>query len=152
MQILQIGSKFKVLLSADVDAIDDAIDLIEIKASNPRYWGTKVMLQMINYGSPSICCGIKGENNLLTDITMQSQSEVAADGLRYRICNMLERNIVDGMRALQDLMVDKAVNESYRISFNQRGETSLRRPIFYYATLSLVPLEDVWTSNRKPIL
>jgi hypothetical protein len=39
-----------VLFSADVDAIDKDFALVEVKASNDKYWGTKVMFQVISNG------------------------------------------------------------------------------------------------------
>ena len=141
MQIMEIDTKFKVLLCAEADAIDDDLDPIEIKVSKPQNWGTKVMFQMISSGSPTLCCGIKGPNNTLTNISMRSLSDVAADALRNRSCNMLERNIVDGMQALHDQMVDKAVNESYKISFSSQGELSLQRAITRNAIM--LPPDDV---------
>ena len=141
IQLMEIDAKFKVLLCAEADAIDDGTDPIEIKASNPQYWGTKVMFQMISSGSPTLCCGTKGKNNVLTNITMRSLSDVAADALRNRSCSILERNIVDGMKSLQDQMIDKVVYESYKISFNSQGELSLHRAITRNAIM--LPPEDI---------
>jgi hypothetical protein len=39
LQLMQIGSKFKVLICAEADACDDDGIPIEVKASNPQYWG-----------------------------------------------------------------------------------------------------------------
>jgi hypothetical protein len=137
MQVMEIGTpKFKVLLCAETDAIDDDDDdgtdndnPMEIKASNPQYWGTKVMFQMISSGSPVVCCGIKGRNNTLTNITMRSLSMVAADALRNSSYQTLERNIVNGMQALLHQMKDVQDHESYKISFKSNGELSLQHAI-----------------------
>jgi len=53
LQVLKIGD-FTVLFSADVDAVDSRGELVEIKSGNPRYFGSKVMLQMISSGSTSL--------------------------------------------------------------------------------------------------
>jgi hypothetical protein len=142
IQVMEIDSKFKVLFCAEADACDDdGMDPIKITTSNTRRWYTKVMFQMISSGSPTICCGIKGENNVLNNVSMRSLSDVTAEALRNRSCNKLERNIVNGMQALRDQMMDKAVNESYKISFNGDGELMLQRVITRYATM--LPSEDV---------
>jgi hypothetical protein len=141
LQIMEIDAKFKVLLCAEADAIDDGMNPIEVKASNPQYWGTKVMFQMVSSGSPTVCCGIKGKNNTLTSVSLRSLSDVATDALRFRSCNVLERNIVNGMQALRDQMVGKSFNESYKISFSSQGELSLQRAITRDAIM--LPSEDV---------
>jgi hypothetical protein len=41
MQLMRIGA-FNVLFSADVDAVDAAGRVVEIKSGNPRYFGSKV--------------------------------------------------------------------------------------------------------------
>ena len=46
-----------VLFRAEVDAADADGSLVEVKASNPHYWGTKVMFQMISSGKSKLCHG-----------------------------------------------------------------------------------------------
>jgi hypothetical protein len=41
MQLMRIGP-FNVLFAADVDAVDAAGRVVEIKSGNPRYFGSKV--------------------------------------------------------------------------------------------------------------
>jgi hypothetical protein len=141
MQVMEIDAKFKVLLCAEADAIDDNMDPIEIKTLHPKSWGTKVMFQMISSGSPTICSGRKGKKNTLNSAAMRSLSDVAADALRNRSCKDFEQNIVNGMQALRDQMVGKAFNESYKISFSRQGELSLQRAITRNAIM--LPPEDV---------
>ena len=50
IQIMRIGD-FKVLVDTEVDAIDDLNQPVEIKQGNPKYFGTKLMFQMISSGS-----------------------------------------------------------------------------------------------------
>lgn len=140
MQVMEIGTKFKVLLCAEADAVDDGGDPIEIKASNPQYWGTKVMFQMISSGSPTLCCGVKGRN-ILTNVTMRSLSNVAVDALRNRNCNTLEKNIVNGMQALLDQMIKVKDYESYKISFDNKGGISVQRAVTRNAVM--LPPHDV---------
>ena len=50
VQTMRIGD-FKVLLDTEVDAINDLNQPVEIKQGNPKYFGTKLMFQMISSGS-----------------------------------------------------------------------------------------------------
>lgn len=50
LQLLRIG-KFRVLVTAEVDAVDDQGRPVEIKSGDPRFFGIKEMLQMISSGS-----------------------------------------------------------------------------------------------------
>ena len=50
IQIMRIGD-FKVLVDTVVDAIDYQDQPVEIKQGNPKYFGTKLMFQMISSGS-----------------------------------------------------------------------------------------------------
>jgi hypothetical protein len=126
MQVMDIGARFKVLICAEVDAIDHGTDPIEIKAKQ-KNWGTKLTFQMISSGSPTVCHGRKDKNDVITNIETQSLSEVAAVALRNISYQSLERNIVDGMQALFDQMKDVQDNESYEISFKSNGELSLQQ-------------------------
>jgi hypothetical protein len=49
LHLMQVGTH-RVLFQAETDAMHDG-EPIEVKASNPRYWGTKVMFQMINFAT-----------------------------------------------------------------------------------------------------
>ncbi|CAJ1356099.1 unnamed protein product [Effrenium voratum] len=53
LHIMQIGG-FKVLFSADVDAVDGQGFPVEMKTGNPRYFGTKVIFQMLSSGSKTL--------------------------------------------------------------------------------------------------
>eukprot|EP00435_Cladocopium_sp_Y103_P012299 s161_g3.t1 len=50
LQLLRIG-EFRVLVTAEVDAVDDLGRPVEIKSGDPRFFGIKEMLQMISSGS-----------------------------------------------------------------------------------------------------
>lgn len=72
---MKVGQK-NILFRAEVDAADADGSLVEVKASNPRYWGTKVMFQMISSGSSKLCHGEKSRG-VLTRITLKSLSRVS---------------------------------------------------------------------------
>ena len=50
IQIMRIGD-FKVLVDTEVNAIDYQDQPVEIKQGTPKYFGTKLMFQMISSGS-----------------------------------------------------------------------------------------------------
>ena len=79
MHLVKVG-KHKVLFHAEADALTLDGDPVEIKVSNPRYWGTKVMFQMISYGSTKLCHGEK-YRGVLSRVTLRSLSSVARDAL-----------------------------------------------------------------------
>jgi hypothetical protein len=107
---------YHVLFRAETDAIDDGSP-VEIKASNPRYWGTKVMFQMISSGSTKLCHGKKGRGSL-TGVSNQSLQHVAqtalAAGLRVRT---LERNIEKGMESIRDQTKEASPGDVFKVSF-----------------------------------
>jgi hypothetical protein len=126
MHTMQIGSTYKVLFCAELDGIDAEGDPVEITSKNPKYWGTNVMFQMISVGCPSLCCGTKGRD-ILTEVRIRRLSDVASEALRRDNRSRLEQNIIDGMKALQEQMVDKDDGEVYKVSFDRNGKLQLLR-------------------------
>lgn len=53
VRVVKVGP-FRVLFAAEVDAVDDAGYRVEIKSGNPRYFGTKLLLQMLSSGAQSL--------------------------------------------------------------------------------------------------
>ena len=105
-----------VLFRAEVDAIDSNGTPVEVKSSNPRYFGTRVMFQMISSGSSSLCHGEKYRGTL-TGVSLRSLSQVARDALEYgNNVKELEQNILNGMDALKNQV--KEDNKLYKISFS----------------------------------
>ncbi len=125
LHIMKIGDH-SVLFRAEVDAVDDNDTPVEVKASNPRYWGTKVLFQMISNGSSKLCHGEKYRGTL-SRVTLKGLSSVAATALQYENVKSLERNIIDGMESLKKQVIDDGV---YRVCFDRGalklGSTSTR--------------------------
>lgn len=119
LHLMKVGDDHTVLFRAEADAIDENGDLVEIKASNPRYWGTKVMFQMISNGSATLCHGEK-YRGVLQRVTSKSLSRVAKDAMYDT--NRLEKNIEDGMRKLKNGV---KIDQPYRISFSYSGNLCL---------------------------
>ena len=123
LQVMEVAG-YRVLFRAETDAVhyDDTGDSVEIKASNPRYWGTKVMFQMISSGSTWLCQGSKHRGSL-TDISIRSLLDVSKNALstiggRDRgIVGALEDNIRKGMASLSSQMADKKPGDVFHVSF-----------------------------------
>lgn len=115
MHLVKVGN-YKVLFCAETDATFQGFP-VEIKCSNPAYWGTKVMFQMISNGSPKLCHGEK-RRGVLTRVVMKRLSTVSRDALEYSNVRTLQNRILDGMAAIQDQLHE---NDSSQISFPYGG-------------------------------
>ena len=111
---MSVGSH-RVLFRAETDAILDD-EPVEVKASNPRYWGTKVTFQMVSSGSPMLCHGEK-RRGALTSVKLLRLSEVARDAFRVESYSKLKENIQLSMNALKDQMKDAKDDEVFKLSF-----------------------------------
>jgi hypothetical protein len=115
LHVMMVGSH-RVLFRAETDALYDG-EPIEVKASKPRNWGTKVMFQMISSGSPNLCHGVK-EGEDLVEINVMRLSEVVQKALLERSHATLEANILEGMVALKSQLVDAKDGEVFKVSFS----------------------------------
>ena len=109
--------EYQVFFRAETDAIMEDSSPVEIKASNPRYWGTKVMFQMISSGSTKLCHGKKGRGSLYA-VEVQSLAQVAQTALiTSKNVKTLEDNITKNMKEIQSQMKDKIPGDVFKISF-----------------------------------
>jgi hypothetical protein len=141
LQLMKVGT-FDVLFRAEVDAISaETGQPIEIKASNPRYRGTKVMLQMISSGSTVLCEGSKRRGSLVK-ITTRSLASVASDAIndRYHLKG-LESNILLGLSEIQKQLEGVAEGQAHKIVFV--GSKLQLEPIRTRAATSLLPNDTV---------
>lgn len=112
------SNKYRVLFRAETDALLEG-NPVEIKASNPRYWKTNVMFQMISSGSTNICHGSKGRGSL-TGVQVQSLQQVARTALAApRKKEDLERNILNGMKSIQSQMEGATPGDVFKVSFHK---------------------------------
>jgi hypothetical protein len=124
MHAMLIGDVYKVLFCAEADAVDEMGNPIEVKSSNPRYWGTKTLFQMISNACPTLCHGMKGRNEL-SSVTIRRLSSVADDALRDTNYIRLQDNILKSMKALKEEMMVKEVGNVYSIDFDKNGKLQL---------------------------
>ena len=133
MHLTKVG-KFTVLFKGEVDAID-SYGPVEVKSSNPRYFGTKVMFQMISNGSVALCHGEKS-GDVVTRVTRKSLSRVAEDALDYKL-RMLGDNIVNGMKEIKKQIGDDGI---YNISF---VNGTLKLVLDKSGTHEVLPRDDI---------
>lgn len=141
IQIMDV-SGHRVLFGAEADAVhyDNDHDPVEIKASNPRYWGTKVMFQMISNGSTSLCHGTK-QRGSVTEISIRSLHDVSKDAVPHRSSvERLEDNIRKSMASLKTQLVDAKPGVVFHLSF-VRSELVLTKARGRSA--DILPPEDI---------
>jgi len=109
--------RFSVLFCAEVDAIDGTGSIVEVKASNRRYWNTKVMFQMISSGSSKLCHGEKCKQ-ILTKLLLRNLESVANEALISADVKRLEENILNGMDSIRTQVSD---DFTYKICFGRNG-------------------------------
>lgn len=122
LRVMNVGS-YRVLFRAETDAILNGSP-IEIKASNPRYWGSKVMFQMISSGSTELCHG-KKDRGKVTSVSTQSLKQVAKTACKGRgALQTLEGNIVGGMDNMFAQLKEASPGEVFKITI-QGGSLKL---------------------------
>jgi hypothetical protein len=141
LQLMKVGT-FDVLFRAEVDSMSgDTGQPIEITASNPRYRGTKLMLQMISSGSTVLCEGTKSRGSLVK-ITTRSLASVASDAINDRShLKRLETNILLGLSEIQTQLEGVADGHAHKIIFV--GSKLQLEPIRTGAATSLLPNDTV---------
>jgi hypothetical protein len=117
LQLLEIDGH-RVFFAAEADAMDSGGDHVEIKASNPRYWGTKVMFQMVSNGSLTLCFGEKYRGTL-EKVKLLTLSEVANTALACENIAVLGRNICSALERLKESAANElATGDVFEIVFS----------------------------------
>jgi len=126
MQVMDIDG-YRVLFSAESDAVDESGFPVEIKTSNPRYWGTKVMFQMLSNGSVSLYTGTKKPRHMLSDVNVLPFQRVTEMALGFDEVGTLEKNIVSGMEILLAAVESGQISEKnpFEINFDRAGNMEL---------------------------
>jgi hypothetical protein len=128
LQVIQMRG-FQVLFSAEADAVDESETVVEIKASNPKMWGSKTMFQMISSGSTKLCVGTKSQGTL-TRVAYQSLRDVASKAVRSPgNVAALEDSILGNMTAIQERMKDYEPGVVVKIQFHGANKTLELAPI-----------------------
>ena len=79
MQLMDVGGHV-VLFNAEVDAMDNNDDPVEVTTSKRRFWGTRKAYQMISSGSLTLYIGFKN-GDLLNQVMLQHLPMVVSEGL-----------------------------------------------------------------------
>ena len=126
MQLMVVGNrnKFKVLFSAECDGIDSKGNPVEVKSSNPRYWGCKTMFQMISSGSTSLYSGFKSRGSLMS-VKNMNLSQVISTALQYEEVKTLEDKIISAMENFKKEVESGKFSDGsmWKIGFKGRGLT-----------------------------
>jgi hypothetical protein len=110
-QLMEV-SGFHVLFAAEVDSMDEYGKPIEITQSNPNYWGTKLMFQMISSGSKTLYSGFKRGGQLIS-VQQQSLSLVIHQALSRQNRRKLEENISECMERLKKAVQNHKLKEGH---------------------------------------
>ena len=138
----------RVLFQAESDCMDHG-ELVEVKASNPSWWDTRVMFQMIGSGSTKLCHGVKQngthgvkQNGTLTSIELKSLSDIANTAFQIERRSTLEANLLSSIMLLQDGMKEADEGQVYEIAFSG-GSLQCYPTQYSDPTSSVLPPPDV---------
>lgn len=138
LHTVQVLGKYCVLFCAEVDALLDH-EPVEITASNSKYWGTRIVFQMISNGSPMLCHGIK-QRGAIMNVELLQLSKIARDAIANANYKILINNIRRGMEHLQEQMAKAEDGRVFKVTFsgrNLRLESSATRQA------ALVPSKEI---------
>ena len=135
LRLLRIGP-FRVLVSADIDAqTEDGI--VEIKSGNPRYFGTKLMFQMMSSGASELHYAIKNRNRI-TGVARKSFAEMVPSD---REIEQFERKIISSLERLLELSeLSELSEQTMGIRIDGSRQTTYRVTGF---DADLLPLTEV---------
>jgi hypothetical protein len=118
LQVARIGG-LNVLFSADADAVDQNLKCVEIKSGNPRYFGTKVMMQMLSSGAQTLIYANKRGPTTVLGVEKRSLEQMINEHSRPVL-----KRLQDGvLQSLKELKADVTINEdtSTEINFSSEG-------------------------------
>lgn len=98
MQIMDVG-EYRVFFNAEADGIDGNDDPVEVTCSNPRYWGTGKVYQMLSSGSLTLYQGSK-DRKTLNHVADVSFEKIVRDSFVGTTRERHERRIKDAMSFL----------------------------------------------------
>lgn len=123
---MEVG-KHRALLCAESDAIDSDGSAVEVKASSPRYWGTKVPLQMISNGSSKLVYGEKywgGHVRVLHNVQKMSLREVIQRECPASVLAGVEGSILEALDAIKRFAKEGRLEEgkaNFKLCFEEDG-------------------------------
>ena len=102
LHTMLVGGRFNVLFCANIDAFTQG-EPVEVTASNPRWWGSTTILQLISNGSPRLCHGKKWRGKVHA-IQLRSMTSIARQAELDH--ERVEQLILDGMQDIYTQMQD----------------------------------------------
>jgi hypothetical protein len=94
LHVVQMG-KYKVLLSAEVDAVDQKGNPVEIKQGNPDHFHQKVLWQMITSGSKTLALARKAKRGQKEVEKLKKWGKLSKRTSRFRITGHEIRSLKD---------------------------------------------------------
>ena len=155
LQLLRIG-KFRVLVTAEVDAVDDQGRPVEIKSGDPRFFGIKEMLQMISSGSQLLIHPYTKQLEVM-EILRKPIEDLAHQAGSEELQKM-DGRIVAAFQQL-DASKQSMTDEPYRVILSNghlqlasQGETLLPLPQVIEELLEDDEDDETWAERLWPIV
>ena len=125
LHIMRVGG-FNVLFSADVDAVDERGCPVEMKTGNPRYFGTKVMFQMLSSGARTLVSA--DINKKMQPPRLNAINQISIESLVQSNRAMLpsaEQNISQGLAYLKQA---REISEEFPSELDFHGGSIMLKP------------------------
>lgn len=103
LHVMEVG-EHRILFQAEVDAVYQD-EPVELKASHPGHFGTKVMFQMISSGSPFLCHSVR-RGLTVEGVRLESLEHIAKEAVDSTSVTVttLEERILQGLADLREQM------------------------------------------------
>lgn len=134
LQVVDLAGK-TILFAAEVDAVDSDGSPVELKSGNPRYFGTKVLLQMMSSGAEKLVFADKRQQTLLGVKVKKKREMLHEASSQLRV---LQANIIDGLLELE--RQEQHFDVVMEMDFRRDGSMSLS-PLS--SNIALLPAREV---------
>ena len=125
LRIMHVAG-FTVLFPADVDAVDECGCAVEMKTGNPKYFGTKVMFQMVSSGARTLLSA--DINKRMHPPRLNAINQIRIEQLVQSNSSLLpsaEKNISE---CLSQLKNSKEIDENYATEVDFRSGELILKP------------------------
>jgi hypothetical protein len=137
LQTLSVGP-YTVLFSAEVDAVDEDGKVVEVKSGNPRYFGTKLIWQMVSSGAKTLVRAEKRGMRLL-GIKRVGLDALVKEQPKSTLVEQ-QRAIIKSLGYLKEMAKDIPDSRPVEITFDGTG----RPVVLTNATnTTILPSKDV---------
>lgn len=149
LQVIDIGPGYRTLFSAESDAVDADGNSVEVKSGNPRYFATKLPLQMISSGSAWLYAANK-HRDCLRSVKCSSLSEVIDRQCSPGDVRRIESRILDAMRKLKQV-ADEGRFEGGKTAFSLSFENDELELQAMHRMPQALPSEAIVRAVLRPV-